>query len=670
MGCGATKVHAEEITKERDELKQKVAKLEGELDAEKKNHASAKKKATDLEKKIEETKTTDIDMGLKMVVEKEHVHALQEDNNLKTTVFPEDDCGDVPVLISGKKSHVLEAAVLCKREPERRSSVVAASGEEVTVQVVALRKHMERLLEDKNVKVVLVNAAKEDYPEIAVNITGAPSLVMKTIVKCERPAEIEILPAPKVDCEAPPPPDPLAKEEGEVEAAGEEKPAEEEEEEAKPTAKQLEKSAFKCSSNITLGNWDGKVEVEFEWIDEPTPFSEVLDPSGSNWNSKWGGPRKAPVHPPKDIKLQWRHGPNGTWETIDAPGGKCRLTITPKEVSGMHLNGFQSRWVIDGELFLTHLQRAPTLITKLMKYPMIRNAYRALPPEKRDIDNLPEKIRGPVKSLENIIPMNTWDIGYGVSTTPGGFLEGDHVMTTVEKATNVAKLKMRDPKLLATARAEVLKAPIQVVNAALGTIGIKLNVIISNMDFFIPKPTEPDFEKYAEVQNNDVDFEQLRHDMQTDINTMYPDYQQGVRVAVPTLNDIKNAIQTKRPKCIEGTAVPVNFQHVYKDNKDYKEQHKIAIVIWPKENPSDADRIELEATEEEEKVSLMSSDKIPVWKEYKATKLMTPGVYHYYWDIDGARYYHEGHPMPEGKNNYCEVTVDCGVRFGIGVPMP
>ena len=528
----------------------------------------------------------------------------------------------------------------------------------VTVKVIVASETLSALMSE-GLQVQLVNATPlNGITELPCLITGDAAAVNAAVAKHCTARTTSTTLTKKFACDDEPPP-----------AFGEQsKDPDAEPDKESEVKKELPKQTIKCSSAVDVGKWAGKIKVLFEWVTTPTPFSEFLDPSGANWKPKTGTIWAAPDKKPSSVQLEWRHGPTDSWKVIPCTDCKCDLLIENSEVKSSNFNGFQSRWRVDGELFLSPLQRAPTLISKLMKYPLVRSAYRALPEDKRDLDNLPENVQKPLKALENIIPMNTWDIGFGVTTVPGGFIEGVHAMTLTEKAENMAKQKLNDPSMQATIRGEALKAPIQAVSAGLGVVGIKLAMIVGNMDFFIPKPTDPNLEAYRKIQEDEINFEQLRNDMQTDINVLYPDYQQGIRVTVPGADELALCIRSKRPTAEEGTVIPVVFKHTFSDKDQFKSKQEVSVTFWT--SSTNRQTASLTAIELEEKAGMLSSDMVTVYKEYIAEVELSQGTYKYFWTINGDNFYGGGRPLPDGENNYCEVDVRIGVKFGIGYPIP
>ena len=557
--------------------------------------------------------------------------------------------------------------------PLTSSSDKSGSGK-VTVQVVTGRANVASLQKTvPSVEVTWVNAS-EQYTEVPLNLTGTREDLGQALACLGRPSAAVEIRAPR----KPEAKEEAAAAEGAVDDAAltdEELNKKKAEEEAAAKAAEkapLEKAAFKCESAVEVDpGWDREVALEFEWVDSASPFSEYLDPSGDNWTRAHGAVQQAPDVRPAKVQLEWRQGVGAEWHTVDAPDGRCVVTIQPEELATMNFNGFQSRWRVDGALYLSHLQRAPTLIGKLMKYPIVRTAWRALPPDKRDVDNLPENLQKPISLLEGLIPMNTWDVGYGVTQIPGGFVGGEHVMTLTEKAAHMAKMKMLDPSIQSAVRGEALKAPLSVMNAGLGTLGIKLDFLVKNTDFFIPKMSEVDMAEYEALMADakEEDFEERRRDAQIDVNTAYPEYQSGVRVALPTAQDLKDALRTKRPRT--GATLKVLFKHVFPQSEQHDAEHDVSVTFFPVANPTEKQTLKLSGKEEEEKVGLMGSTMKKVWKEYSGSHAMKEGEYAYYWVIDGKMYYDEGRPIGDDSEGcYSKMLVQMGVRFGVGVKMP
>ena len=530
--------------------------------------------------------------------------------------------------------------------PERAEA--SESGPTCEFEVVATSEQQKHISKIKgNVRIVEASGSSQNTHERLLRITCASSLVSEVIKCVQLPIWTKQQPAASVAAPA----------------------AAEPEASTAPPEPSVPSSTIDVATKITLGaTWDGRVPLKFHWDPTPDVFSEFSDPTGSNWSST-APVRRAHPDAPRQVVLQYRQGMTGTWTDVTCRNGVADLVIQPPVVEGQAFRGFQSRWVVDGEKYLTPLERAPTLSSKLLSYPTIRNLVKNLPPDKQKIENIPnDDVRKALAAVENIVPMNTWDYAYDVRGRPGAIINGSIALTMTEKIQLAAQGKLNDPQVQAELRGTVMKSPIMVVGAALGTVGISLDAIVSNLDFFIPKPAEPDFSLLQKIGADATFQEQTRREMQTDLNKLFPNFQNGIRVVLPTSDSIQRAMSAKRPT-VAAIALPVLVEFVYE--KDYFVQHQVQFVFWSGEN-SQQIVVNCLAVEESESAGLFSSEKKSAWKKYTGQLSALPGVYRYHWVADGAAFFSGGRPYTgsiQPPSSYEEFVVESQVMFGIGVVM-
>jgi len=515
--------------------------------------------------------------------------------------------------------------------------------------------------------------------ENVILISCPEKKVSEVIAVCSSPFEVKKLPKPAAD--APPPvfgekPTAAATEGEDAETSQEGEKSQSKEEPASPKKPKVSvpDQVISAKTDINLGTWDGKVKMRFTWTNEPSTYSEYNDPSGSNWWSNTNV-RKAPDDKPKEVVLQYRRGMGGVWTdvpcTVDDHGAWCEVLLPVEKVEPMQYRGFQSRWIIDGEKYLTPLQLAPTLQSKLMTYPTVRNAVKALPADKQSLENIPnEDLRKAVLAIENIIPMNTWDYTYGLTLIPGAKIDEQHVMTIPEQIEWIAKQKSNDPALVSEMRKAILKSPIMAANAAAGMVGIKLNVIIDNLDFFLPKFADPNFAALEKLEASQMDWEKLRREMQTDVNGIYPTYQQGIRVTFPPARVLRAALQAKRPEP-ERVALPFALSFDLEKDTDFLTKHSVQFVYWT-DDYLNKQVVECEGEELTETFGTFTKETKTTWRKYKANVALQQGLYKYHWVYDGKNFFNNGCPFGEEyhpPSTYLQFTVDANVVFGIGVPM-
>ena len=444
-------------------------------------------------------------------------------------------------------------------------------------------------------------------------------------------------------------------------------------------------SVANVDSTIELGQWDGKRTLHFSWDPAPDPFSEVSDPSGTNWRSG-SNIRRANPTPLKELVLQYRQGMSATWINVPCtlPDGRAEVVLEPASVDGKAYRGFQSRWIVDGELFLTPLERAPTLANKVMSLAKIRELVKNLPVDQQQkIESIPnEDVRKALTAVENYLPMNTWDYSFGVRTRPGVVVNGEPVLTSAEKIQLAAEAKLNDPQVRAAWRGAVMKSPLMMMNTVLSSIGLSLEALVSNLDFFIPNQVEPDFDELEKIDAEAEREDALRRDMQRDVNKLYPQYLNGLRVVPPGLDSLRRANKAKRPLLRDST-LPVAVKLIFTDDSDDNRgepkkvlRSLVQFVFWLNDAYDSRICIPCQAAEGSNSA-------------FTAQFVASPGVYRYHWLADGVAMSSHGriysdNASPESskppgglgavvkglgaaRTSYEEFVVESRVMFGVGI---
>eukprot|EP01063_Lacrimia_lanifica_P039852 TRINITY_DN885_c0_g2_i1.p2 TRINITY_DN885_c0_g2~~TRINITY_DN885_c0_g2_i1.p2 ORF type:complete len:633 (+),score=284.70 TRINITY_DN885_c0_g2_i1:2571-4469(+) len=586
---------------------------------------------------------------------------------------------------SVESSLTAEKAKLAELEKQAAAGKTADGSK--TFQVVLTTEQVEALKKLSGISMLRVAGEAAPLADGAENIcvvsVAADADILDVLKACGAPFK------PERTC--PPKKKELPKEEEKKE--GEEKKEEEEEttkaaeeKEPPPPKTKIPDPDIKCENTIALDpTWDGKVQVQFNWIDSPNPYSEFNDPSGSNWwchQPTLKGPGK-----PEKVTLEWRQGMGGEWKELDCTptdNGKGALDfiadmdIHPeveqgKERASSKYRGFQSRWVVDGDRYLSPLEAAPTLYSKLMKAPPIRNAMKSLPPEKQgSFDHLPnETMRNAIKSIENIMPMNTWDVAYDVSSVPGCFAKGEHIKNITESVAHVALEKSKDPAIVSEVRKTVLKSPITVAVQIAKTAGIPLGLIAKNIDdFFLPKFLDPQWSQLEALEAERLHWDGFRREMQDDVNCLYPTFQGGLRVTYPEVRSLADAIKIKRPKATT-THLPVKVAWKM-TGPEMKEEHQLTFVYWGADSGFDKKvTVPLLAEKVTKSEGTLTKTEYDAWEEYTASVLLASGTYRYYYELDGKAYFNNGRPFGDeltpGDECYKELVIKYEVEFGIGV---
>lgn len=611
-------------------------------------------------------------------------------------------------------------------------AVKSLSDKSLTVQLVVPASALS-VLENMTEVIVtrLISKCEQDYPEVTCNITGPPEAMLEVLQICS--LETSSPSAPRLTA-------PSTSSEGGIklpaahlsgkimdlftgsggdavtragEAGVEQKGSEVK---AKSDPSEKKDDSYSCTSSVKLGDWKGCVTLSFQWDGLISPYSEYLDPDGSNWwTLRQGSARRAVAKTPKSIQLEWRQGMSGKWEAIDAPNGKAELTVQPETISQMNFNGFQSRWIVDGERYLHSLARVPTLLPLLVEVEPVASLMESLPPEKRKFESLKDptildgkplpkgkQIYDAIMMVENIIPQNTWDIVYSCKTLPGRIEDGKHEMSLLERAEFETMSRLMHPRTLAEIRKEALRAPIRAALAAVGSVGVPLPFEVDSLDIFVPSCEGEDvIYEVAEIDADDVQLEYIRRLFQDRLNASHPAYLGGVRVSLPSFKDLKSCLGAKRPSCSPRPTLPVLFEHVFNKADDYCKEHSVSVKIWlRKESYELARTFQLKSEQGDEPAkgvtaaaaetagallgkasslfgggaSKPSAEKTSeaTWKRYTGCVELEDGEYSYVWVIDDLLFFNNGLSL-NGKDagtNHCVLTVQCGVRFGIGVQMP
>ena len=459
----------------------------------------------------------------------------------------------------------------------------------------------------------------------------------------------------------------------------------------------IPKSEMNIKNEIGFNNsYKGNVNLTFEWDMEKTAFGEWYDEKGQNW--KPDTVLKNARGEPKDIKIQYRRGNKDPWQEIACKDGKVVLEYAPerivdekatkeakkkdgsagdvlKTVNPKDFRGFQSRWIVDGRVMLSPIEMAPSLKYQLLKYPVVASALAKLPKEQREIHNLPEpkftKLKKALLAVENMIPMNTWDVQMQINDTPGVFIDGKHAMSTTERMSFLAQEKTKDPKIQSEIRRSMLKAPIQVTTGLLGAVGIPIGSLVPDLDFFLPKHNEPDFEELKAIESDPIEAEVLRRDLQREVSQAHPEWLSGLRIVLPPVDDLERAVKSKRPVIDESTTIDVDFNFSFKDDKEAGEERQVKLVYWKAEDEEakEAITVPLEAKPETKSASMFKKEEITLFKEYIASGVtLGKGQYRYKYMVNDKPFFKGGIPIEKDTpNSYCTFDVDTTVVFGIGV---
>ena len=99
-------------------------------------------------------------------------------------------------------------------------------------------------------------------------------------------------------------------------------------------------------------------------------------------------------------------------------------------------------------------------------------------------------------------------------------------------------------------------------------VGIDVSSLVPDLDFFIPKYQEPNVNDMKKEESDIETREENRRDVERNLNASNPEYMGGLRVVLPTADDVKTAIDCKRPSLPADTELPVKLRFKFKKNQE------------------------------------------------------------------------------------------------------
>ena len=99
-------------------------------------------------------------------------------------------------------------------------------------------------------------------------------------------------------------------------------------------------------------------------------------------------------------------------------------------------------------------------------------------------------------------------------------------------------------------------------------VGIDVSSLVPDLDFFIPKYQEPKVDDLDDEEKDVEEREETRRELEKELNGNNPEYMGGLRVVLPTADDVKTAIDCKRPSLPADTKLPVLLRFKFKKNQE------------------------------------------------------------------------------------------------------
>ena len=396
--------------------------------------------------------------------------------------------------------------------------------------------------------------------------------------------------------------------------------------------------------------------------------------------------------------------------------------------------GFSFFYCKGEDPWLSPMQEVPSLIEKLKRVPLLGTVLEALPEHmQKRIDTLPEgKARDMLTKIGELMPLNTFDVTANVAVDYGFYSKETQVLTGGQKLLQTKDSKLNDPAFKFALRVGALTAAVGVVAKSLELAGLVFLahwVKRSVKELFIPDEasTEKGVLKLAlkkddsgSLMYKDLEetWEGEREFVQNELNEQHVEFLGGLRVELPTVDQVMQAARTRQPQVAEGATVPVLFQWSGqassvsvkicemgeafaardKAENDAKEaassKHKAESTVILKK------KLGMDKAEEGEDLTIKAfkytrPDREMLPKTWRTLELKpTPGVgdgpvdphkkrlkaatwfvdmplaagdYCYKFYVDGAPFYREGTPVPEDSDaEYRMMHVEIATSFGLG----
>lgn len=238
--------------------------------------------------------------------------------------------------------------------------------------------------------------------------------------------------------------------------------------------------------------------------------------------------------------------------------------------------GFSFFYKKGDDPWLSPMQEVPSLIQKLKMVPLLGTVLEALPEHmQKRIDTLPEgKARDMLTKIGELMPLNTFDVSVSVQVDYGFYSKEEQVLTAGQKALQVKDNKLNNPQTRFALRVGALTAAVGLVSKSLELAGLTFLaawVKESVQRLFVPDEasTEAGVMKLAlkKDDNGDIKYKDIeetwegeREFYENELNEAHVEFLGGLRVELPTVEQVFKAARSRMPMVEDGATVPVLFQ--------------------------------------------------------------------------------------------------------------
>ena len=243
--------------------------------------------------------------------------------------------------------------------------------------------------------------------------------------------------------------------------------------------------------------------------------------------------------------------------------GEICITIETR-----YMDEFDNSWV----KMLSPLRKAPNAIVWFApKIPMLSMMANKIPRDMWEVKNLPVgdsrakmRMKNALLLLDDWLPAATFDLKAAIETLPGGFEGNKYFSSAVEKGKRAAYEQARNPNNMYKLRTAALSVPLKAVFAGLKAVAIDLGSILPNpVGVFVPPNNEPDLDKLRLACLRNGEGRKVKHfDVDLAANRAFPDEVGGISITLPTFEQVRDALASKRPVVDQAFKLPVTIQWV------------------------------------------------------------------------------------------------------------
>lgn len=415
------------------------------------------------------------------------------------------------------------------------------------------------------------------------------------------------------------------------------------------------------------------------------------------------------------------------WERVAIADGVGKVTLKPGA-------GYSFRWLKGEDGWLSPMQEEPSLLYKLKRVPLLGAVLDALPESmQKKIENLPEgKVRDLLEKIGALMPLNTFDVAAGVRCDYGIFSAETPVLTGGQKILQLKDVKLNDPQTRFAIRIGLLTAAITAIAKSFELVGLAFLAVWikeSVNDLFLPaqEATEAGIMKMAAKKAQDGSqeygdmtacWEGERQFYENELNEQHMEFLGGLRVKLPSAEDVLRAARSRQPQVDDGATVPVLFQWAGEAEKVEAKYCEVSEKFNAREKAEKDALQEAKSKWKAEQTAILKKKlgfekaaegedltmttfkyekpaRETIVKEWQTVTLeRTPGVgdgpvdphkkrmakanffcdkplpagdYCFKFVVDGSAYYQEGKPIPEDSDaEYRMMHVQIQTSFGLG----